>query len=149
MQGHRCTSKQNLAGLCNNSDSELPQEINAQNGTCQCGLQKLGRKKFVLKLDGFLNKSLKGDWLSFRRGPDGPALDVQGTILNVAPVSTKYLSLVNSSMRKMRPAFARKFMAVAVACAGIAAKPLKVQRRFSFPTGTRENALVGFLPLKW
>jgi hypothetical protein len=29
------------------------------------------------------------------RGPDGRAVDVQGTMLNVAPVSTKYLLLVN------------------------------------------------------
>jgi hypothetical protein len=51
--GHHCTNKQNLADLWSNSDSELPQEINAQNGTCHCGLQKLGSKKFALKLDGF------------------------------------------------------------------------------------------------
>jgi hypothetical protein len=42
-----------LAGLWSNSDAELSQEINAQNGTCHCGLQKLGSKKFALKLDGF------------------------------------------------------------------------------------------------
>jgi hypothetical protein len=49
------------------------------------------------------------------------ALDVQVTILNVAPVSTKYLLFVNSSIRKMRPAFAGKCMAVAVACVDSAA----------------------------
>jgi hypothetical protein len=37
-------------------------------------------------------------------------------MLNVAPVPTKYLSFVNSSIRKMRPAFAGKCMAVEVAC---------------------------------
>jgi hypothetical protein len=51
--GSRRTSKQNLAGLWSNSDSELSQEINAQNGTCHCGLQKTGGKKFALKLDSF------------------------------------------------------------------------------------------------
>ncbi len=45
-----------------------------------------------------------------RRGPDG----LQGTMLNVAPVSTKYLSFVNSSVRKINPAFAWKCIAVAV-----------------------------------
>jgi hypothetical protein len=62
-----------------------------------------------------------------RRGPDGPALDVEGTILNIAPVSTKYLSFVNLSVRKTRPAFAGKCMAVAVACAEFAAKPVRVR----------------------
>ncbi len=47
-----------------NSDSELSQEINAQNGSCHCCLQKLGSKKLALKLDGFLSKSPRGDWLS-------------------------------------------------------------------------------------
>jgi hypothetical protein len=36
-------------------------------------------------------------------------------------VSTKYLLLVNLSVRKMRPAFVRKRMAVAVAFTGFAA----------------------------
>jgi hypothetical protein len=34
------------------------------------------------------------------RGPDGVILEVQGTVFNVAPVSTKYLSQVNSSVKK-------------------------------------------------
>jgi hypothetical protein len=42
-----------LAGLWSHSNSELPQEINAQNGTCHCGLQKFGCEKLALKLDGF------------------------------------------------------------------------------------------------
>jgi hypothetical protein len=54
--------------------------------------------------------------IGLSQGPDGPDWDVQGTILNVAPVSTKYLSSVNSSVKKMRPAFAGKCMALAVAC---------------------------------
>ncbi len=57
-------SKQNLAGLWSNSDSELSQEINAQNGTCHCGLQNFGCKKLALKLDGFGNKIPRGDWLA-------------------------------------------------------------------------------------
>ncbi len=35
-----------------------------------------------------------------RRGPDGLEFWLQGTILKVAPVSTKYLSLVSLSVRK-------------------------------------------------
>jgi hypothetical protein len=45
---------------------------------------------------------------------------VQGIMLKVAPVSTKNLSLVNSSVRKISPVLAGKFIAVAVACAGMA-----------------------------
>jgi hypothetical protein len=40
------------------------------------------------------------------REPDGLVLDAQGIMINVAPVSTKYLSLVNSSVSKINPAFA-------------------------------------------
>jgi hypothetical protein len=71
------------------------------------------------------------------RGPDRVALEVQGTTLNVAPVSTKYLSWVNLSVRKMSPAFAEKCMAVAVACVDVAAKPVRVRRLFSFLTKHR------------
>ncbi len=42
-------------------------------------------------------------------------------MLKVAPVSTKYLSLVNLSVKKIRPAFAGKCIAVAVASVGKAA----------------------------
>jgi hypothetical protein len=69
-----------------------------------------------------------------RRGPAGPALDVQGTILNVVPVSTKYLLFINSSVKKMRPAFAGKCMAVAVACAIFVTELVRVWQRFSFQT---------------
>jgi hypothetical protein len=67
-----------------------------------------------------------------RRGPDGLEFEVQGIMLKVTPVSTKNLSLVNSSVRKISPALAGKCIAVAVACAGIAAEPEKVWRHFSF-----------------
>jgi hypothetical protein len=59
--------------------------------------------------------------------------EVQGIMLKVAPVSTKNLSLVNSSVRKISPALARKCIAVAVVCAGIAAEPERVRRHFSIP----------------
>jgi hypothetical protein len=49
--------------------------------------------------------------------------EMQGTMLKVAPVSTKNLSLVNSSARKISPALAGKCIAVAAACAGMAAEP--------------------------
>ncbi len=68
----------------------------------------------------------------FRRGPNGLLFDLQGTMLSVALESTKYLSLVNSSMRKIKSAFAGKCMAVAMACTGVAAELLKTWRLFSF-----------------
>jgi hypothetical protein len=58
-------------------------------------------------------------------------------MLKVAPVSTKYLSLVNSSVRKIKPGFAGKCIAVAVACVGKAAEPKGVRLRISFPTKNR------------
>jgi hypothetical protein len=76
------------------------------------------------------------------RGPDGLEFWLQGTMLKVAPVSTKYLSLVNSTVRNIRPAFAGKCIAVAVACVGKAAEPKGVRRHISFLTKNR--ALSGF-----
>jgi hypothetical protein len=89
-----------LAGLWSNSDSELSQRINVQNGTCHCGLQKFSCEKFALKLDDFGNKTPRGDRLaicSLKTGARWTGLDVQGTLLNAAPVSTQYLSFVNLS----------------------------------------------------
>jgi hypothetical protein len=54
-----------------------------------------------------------------------------------SPVSTKYLSLVNSSVKKIKPVFAGKCIAMAVACVGKAAEPKGVQRHISFPTKNR------------
>jgi hypothetical protein len=71
------------------------------------------------------------------RGPDGLEFWLQGTMLKVAPVSTKYLSFVGSSVRKISPALAGKCIAVAVACAGLAAEPKMDQRQISFPTKHR------------
>jgi hypothetical protein len=53
-----------LAGLWSNSDSELSQEINAQKGTCHCGMQKFCCKKLALKLEGFGNETSRGNWLA-------------------------------------------------------------------------------------
>jgi hypothetical protein len=58
-------------------------------------------------------------------------------MLKVAPVSTKYQSIVSSSVRKISPALAGKYIAVAVACVDIAAEPVRAQRLFSFPTRYR------------
>jgi hypothetical protein len=71
------------------------------------------------------------------RGPDGLEFSLQGTMLQVAPVLTKYLSIVSSSVRKMSPALAGKCIAVAMACAGLAAEPKMVRRQTSFPTKHR------------
>jgi hypothetical protein len=75
-----------------------------------------------------------------RRGPDGLEFWLQGTRLKVAPVSTKYLPFVNSSLKKIKPAIAGKCIAVAVACVGKAAKPL-VQRQISFLTKNRAERI--------
>jgi hypothetical protein len=74
---------------------------------------------------------------TLRRGPDGLEFLLQGTMLNVAPVSTKYLSFVNSSVKKIRPALAGNCIAVAVACVGVAAEPKVVRRLISFPNKHR------------
>jgi hypothetical protein len=71
------------------------------------------------------------------RGPDGLEFWLQGTMLKVAPVSTKYLSFVKSSVRIMSPALAGKCIAVAVTCAKLAAEPKMVRRHISFPTKHR------------
>ncbi len=60
-------------------------------------------------------------FVPLRRGPDGLLLEEQGTMLSVALVSTKNLSFVNLSVRKIKPSSAGKCMVVAVACTGIAA----------------------------
>jgi hypothetical protein len=72
-----------------------------------------------------------------RRGPDGLVFLEQGTMLSVAPVSTKYLSFVSSSVKKMRPALAGKCIAVAVACVCVSAEPKTVRRPVSFPNKHR------------
>ncbi len=75
----------------------------------------------------------------FRRGPHGLEFWLQGTTLKVAPVSTKYLSFVNSSVKKINPALAGKCMAMAVACVGLAAERKVVWRQASFPTKHRAD----------
>jgi hypothetical protein len=74
---------------------------------------------------------------SLRRGPDGVAFWLQGTMLSVAPVSTKYLSFVNLSVRKINPAFAGKCIDMAVACVGLAAELKGARRQASFPSKHR------------
>jgi hypothetical protein len=58
-------------------------------------------------------------------------------MLKVAPVSTKYLSLVNSPVIKTMPVFAGKYIAVAVACVEKATEPKEVRKQISFPTTNR------------
>jgi hypothetical protein len=72
-----------------------------------------------------------------RRGPDGLEFWLQGTMLKVAPVSTKHLSLVNLSVRNIKPAFAGKCIALGVTCVEKAAEPKGVWRQISFPTKNR------------
>jgi hypothetical protein len=57
-----------------------------------------------------------------RREPDGLEFWLQGTMLKVAPVSTKYLSLVIRQSKKSSQRLQGKCTAVAVACVGKAAE---------------------------
>jgi hypothetical protein len=87
-----------------------------------------------------------------RRGPDGLEFWLQGTMLKVAPVSTKYLSLVSSSVRKISPALAGNCIAVAVACVGLAAEPTVVWRQAVFQPSTGWStpvSLVGIIIMKF
>jgi hypothetical protein len=87
--------------------------------------------KLQLKKKKKLQEGMGCPSAPLRRGPDGLEFWLQGTRLKVAPVSTKYLSFVKSSVKKIRPAIPGKCIAVAVACVGKAAKPL-VQWQISF-----------------
>jgi hypothetical protein len=103
-------------------------------------LQKTGSEHFALKLDSFADENQEGIGFPFaplRRGPEGPLLEEQGTILSVVPVSTKKFSFVNLSVRKIKPALVGKCMAMAVACVGTATEP-----------GSRENTAVGLCAIK-
>jgi hypothetical protein len=126
-----------LADLWSNNDLEFSQKVNAQNGSSNSGLQKSGSKKLALKLYSFFNESSRGDRMSicpFEKGTRWLEFRLQGTMLKVAPVSIKYLSLVSSSERKINPALAGKCMAMAVACVEMAAEPKRVWWQFSFLT---------------
>ncbi len=115
-------------------------KVNAQNRTGHSGLQKGCCKKLALELHSFFNETPRGDRLPicpFERGPDGLEFWLQGTMLNVAPVSTKYLSFVYSFLRKINPAFAGKCIAAAVACVGLAAESKVIWRQASFLTKHR------------
>jgi hypothetical protein len=87
-----------------------------------------------------------------RRRPDGLEFWLQGIMLKVAPVSTKYLSFVNSSVKKINPALAGKCIALAVACVGMAAESKVVWQQISFLTKHRSSApvsLVGVVVVKF
>jgi hypothetical protein len=66
-------------------------------------------------------------------------------MLKVAPVSTKYLSLVSSSVRKISPALAGKCIAVTVACVELTAKPKMVRWQASFPIKHRMKQTVSLM----
>jgi hypothetical protein len=88
-------------------------------GPATAACRKLNVKSLPWNCTVFLMKPQEGigcPSAPLRRGPDGLEFLVQGTMLNVAPVSTKYLSFVNLSVKKIRPALAGKCIAVAVAC---------------------------------
>ncbi len=83
------TSKQYLASLWSNSDSELSQDINAQNGTCHCSLQNFGCKKLALKLDGFGNETPRGDWsaiCTLKQGARWTSIGHAGSNVHQVPI---------------------------------------------------------------
>ncbi len=95
-------------------------------GSATAACKKLDVKSLPWNCTVFLMKPQEGigcPSAPLRRGRDGLEFWLQGTILKVAPVSIKYLSFVNSSIRKINLALARKCIAVAVACMGMAAEP--------------------------
>jgi hypothetical protein len=55
-------------------------------------------------------------------------------MLKAAPVSTKYLSLVNLSVKKIKPVFAGKCTVVAEAYVGKATELKEVRQQISFRT---------------
>jgi hypothetical protein len=130
-----------LVDFWGNSDLEFSRKVNAENGTSHSGLQKTGCEKFALELHSFFNETPRGDRLPICPFELGTRWTLefwlQGTMLKVAPVSTKYLSLVSSSVKKMSPALAGKCITVAVACAGLATEPKMVRQQTSFPTKHR------------
>ncbi len=87
-KGSSVESKQYLAGLWSNSDSELSQEINAKNGTCHCGLQNFSCKKLALKLGGFGNETPREDWLTIctlKQGARWPSIECAGNNTQFCP----------------------------------------------------------------
>jgi hypothetical protein len=109
-------------------------------GPVTAACKKLDVKSLPWNCKVFLMKHQEGigcPSAPLRRGPDGLEFLLQGTILNVVPVSPKYLSFVNSSVKKIRPALTGKCIAVAVACVGVAAEPKVVWRLISFPNKHR------------
>ncbi len=106
-------------------------------GPATVACRKVDVKSLPWNCTVFLIKPQEGmGWTSapLRRGPDGLEFWLQGTMLKVAPVSTQYLSLVNSSVKNIKPAFAGKCIAVTVACVEKAAEPKEVRRQVNFPT---------------
>ncbi len=144
-----------MVDLWGNSDFEFSQKVNAQIGTSHSSLQKTGCEKFAVKFHSFLDEPPRGVLLPIcplQRGPDGLEFRLQGTMLKVAPVSTKYLSLVSSSMRKISPALAGKCIAVTVACVGSAANRKWFSGKLIFRPSTRFStpmSLVGVVIMKF
>ena len=72
----------------------------------------------------------------FRIGPVGRTIELCGTMLKVAPVSTKKLSLEISSFKKSKPAFVGNDIAVA-AWTLLSAELGWLGGPFSFPIGCK------------
>jgi hypothetical protein len=76
-------------------------------GPATAACKKLDVKSLPWNCTVFLMKPQEGigcPSAPLRRGPDGLEFWLQGTMLKVAPVSTKYLPFVNSLVKKINPA---------------------------------------------
>jgi hypothetical protein len=95
-------------------------------GPATAACKKLDVKSLPWNCTVFLMKPQEGigcPSAPLRRGRDGLEFWLQGTMLKFAPISIKYLSFVNLSIRKINPALARNCITMAVACVGMAAEP--------------------------
>jgi hypothetical protein len=93
-------------------------------GPATVACKKLGVKSLPWNCTVFLMKPQEGmvcPSAPLSRGPDGLEFWLQGTMLKVAPVSTKYLSFVSSSVRKISPALAGGGRGGAIFGAGVTA----------------------------
>jgi hypothetical protein len=94
----RCSvSKLYLVDFWGNSDSEFLKKSMPRTGPATAAYKELDVKSLRWNCMVFFNETPRGDGLHIcplSRGPDGLEFWLQGTMLKVAPVSTKYLSFV-------------------------------------------------------
>ena len=108
--------KQNFVRPRGNSDIEVLQKVNAQDGACYGALQKGMFERVSFKLDNFWNDPQVGIGLPFsplRIGSDGLSFELCETMLKVAPASPRNCFFEITSFKKSKPAFVGNDIAVA------------------------------------